>query len=361
LLNRAVNGLPAKDRDAIVLRYLQGMSLAEVGGAMGVSEGAAKVRVFRALEKLRARFARRGVDLSPEALSVTLLTHALQTAPATMAKLAAATAQTALAGSLNLLTSTSAAVSIARGALHMIRLSALKVPLIVTAVAASIVVSSYVVVAQVASRNPTATTSPTTIPTAAAQTAGATISGNPSALPNLHLKLGWNNQSYDVPPPAMLPDAMRQSREFRDWESVGDARTLAWNAPDGSRYVADCVGRVRDAASNRISPLIPHLSRFRPDGTLEIATNNSVGLAPADWTLFAPDGKTKVLRVTNRLNGLPGTPFIQYVEFYTPDGTAVARKYQANSLGVVYLEWFYKPNGDIDHWNGTSALDKAPR
>jgi RNA polymerase sigma factor (sigma-70 family) len=348
LLNRAVNSLASKDRDAVVLRYLEGRSLAEVGTAMGVSEGAAKVRVSRAIAKLRSYFARRGVGaLTGETLSALLLARAIERSPAATAKLAAA------AGTANALTSTSAAVSIAKGALQMIRLSSLKVPLIATVAAASVIVGSYVVVAQVVGRNSNSTATPSA--------AGATTQSAIAAkLPNLHLTLAWNNQPYDVPPPALLPDAMRQSREFRDWESVGDARTLSWSASDGTRYVADCMGMVIDPETKQRTPMIPHVSRFRPDGTLESSTNITTGLQPVEWTLFAADGKTKLLGVTNRTNGLPGTPFIQYVSFYNPDGTT-ARKYQANSLGMVYLEWFYKPNGDIDHWNGTSALDKAPR
>ncbi len=344
LLNRAVNSLATKDRDAVVLRYLEGRSLAEVGTAMGVSEGAAKVRVARAVAKLRSYFARRGgVTLSADALGAMLLARAITVAPTQIASIATTTATTAGA-----ITSTTAGTMIAKGAMSMIRISTIKIPLMATAAAAGIIVCSYVVLTQVAIRN------------AGAAPAATTQSATAATLPNLHLTLGWNNQTYDVPPPAMLPDAMRQTREFRRWEVVGDVRTLTWTAGDGTRFVADCMGMVIDGATGQRTPMIPKVSRFRADGTLENSTNNSVGLQPSEWTLYAADGTTKVLGVTNRLNGLPGTPFIQYVSFYNPDGTT-ARKYQANSLGVVYLEWFYKPNGDIDHWNGTSKLDKAPR
>jgi len=238
----------------------------------------------------------------------------------------------------------------------MIRISALKIPLIATAAAAGIIVGSYVLVAPVAGRN-AGSPGPGTV----ARTPGASTQSSAAAsLPKLHLTLGWNNQTYDVPPPPLMPDAMRQTREFRDWESVGDARALAWMADDGTRYVADCVGMVIDPATKQRTPMIRRVSRFRADGTLAMYCNYSADPTPVEWMLMAADGKTRVLAVTNRTNGKPGTPFIQYVEFYNPDGTT-ARKYQANSLGVVYLEWFYKPNGDIDHWNGTSALDKAPR
>ena len=61
LLNDALAKLSGADRDAILLRYFHQQSLREVGMRMGVSEEAAKQRVFRAVEKLRSWFARRGL------------------------------------------------------------------------------------------------------------------------------------------------------------------------------------------------------------------------------------------------------------------------------------------------------------
>ena len=64
VLDDAISKLGAKDRDAIVLRYFENKSLVEVGAAMGTGEDAAKMRVSRALEKLRKIFSKRGVRLS---------------------------------------------------------------------------------------------------------------------------------------------------------------------------------------------------------------------------------------------------------------------------------------------------------
>ena len=61
LLNDALARLSGADRDAILLRYFHRQSLREVGMRMGVSEEAAKQRVFRAVEKLRSWFAGRGL------------------------------------------------------------------------------------------------------------------------------------------------------------------------------------------------------------------------------------------------------------------------------------------------------------
>jgi RNA polymerase sigma-70 factor (ECF subfamily) len=49
----ALAALPARDREVLVLRYLEGLSTAEVAGVLGLGEGAVKMRQLRALERLR--------------------------------------------------------------------------------------------------------------------------------------------------------------------------------------------------------------------------------------------------------------------------------------------------------------------
>lgn len=64
--------LPEADRRALVLRYLEGRGLRETGELLGLSENTARMRVARALEKLRAALERRGVRGSVAALGVSL-------------------------------------------------------------------------------------------------------------------------------------------------------------------------------------------------------------------------------------------------------------------------------------------------
>jgi RNA polymerase sigma-70 factor (ECF subfamily) len=54
-LLRAVLTLSFKDRQAIYLHYFDGLTFAEVGEVIGVSEIAARVRVHRALQRLRGQ------------------------------------------------------------------------------------------------------------------------------------------------------------------------------------------------------------------------------------------------------------------------------------------------------------------
>lgn len=85
LLDGAMAELGARDRDAVVLRFFNEKSLAEVGVALGTSEDAAKMRVSRALEKLRKLFLRRGVSLTTTSIAGALAANAVQAAPAKLA------------------------------------------------------------------------------------------------------------------------------------------------------------------------------------------------------------------------------------------------------------------------------------
>ena len=92
VLNDAIAGLREEDRNAIVLRFLQGKGYREVAAALGGTEEAAQMRVSRALEKLRKIFAKRGVALSAVALGAIMTAHGTQAAPAGLAAVVAATA-----------------------------------------------------------------------------------------------------------------------------------------------------------------------------------------------------------------------------------------------------------------------------
>ena len=71
-LNQALDALSTKDRDALLLRFFEARPFAEVGRSLGVSEDAAKVRVGRAVEKLRGFFRKKGFVLGAAALASAL-------------------------------------------------------------------------------------------------------------------------------------------------------------------------------------------------------------------------------------------------------------------------------------------------
>lgn len=89
-LDELVARLRDDDRRAVLLRFYQRKSMAEVGAALGVSEDAAKKRVAKAVERLRALFAHRGLApgglaLSTPALAATLLANTTHAAPTSAA------------------------------------------------------------------------------------------------------------------------------------------------------------------------------------------------------------------------------------------------------------------------------------
>ncbi len=84
-LDEVLGELKERERMAILLRYFEKRSLAEVGAKLALSETAARSCVDRALEKMRAQFARRGVTSTSAALGVVLAGQAAGAAPAGLA------------------------------------------------------------------------------------------------------------------------------------------------------------------------------------------------------------------------------------------------------------------------------------
>lgn len=104
ILDEVLDELKDEDRHALLLRFFEQRSLAQVAAALGIAEDAARKRTSRALDQLRGMLARRGVHSTTEALSTAFKSHALMAAPAglvaavTAAALAASSASAATVG-----------------------------------------------------------------------------------------------------------------------------------------------------------------------------------------------------------------------------------------------------------------------
>jgi RNA polymerase sigma factor (sigma-70 family) len=85
ILDDSISRLRSRDRDALLLRFYQQKEMAEVAAALGVSEGAAKIRIVRAIEKLRAVLRRRGITVPADALGAVMLSDITHAAPPTFA------------------------------------------------------------------------------------------------------------------------------------------------------------------------------------------------------------------------------------------------------------------------------------
>jgi RNA polymerase sigma factor (sigma-70 family) len=95
ILDQVMGELSVGDRDAVALRFFEGRPFADIGGALRLTEDAARKRVERALDKLHALLARRGVKSTAAALGLALEN---QTGVAAPAGLAASVTGAALAG-----------------------------------------------------------------------------------------------------------------------------------------------------------------------------------------------------------------------------------------------------------------------
>lgn len=82
LLDDALDALTETDRKAVLLRFFEDKSLADVGKVLGVSADAAQKRVSRAVEQMRAFFSQRGIATGTVAVTALLAANSAKAAPA---------------------------------------------------------------------------------------------------------------------------------------------------------------------------------------------------------------------------------------------------------------------------------------
>jgi len=95
VIDAALLDLKEGDRDALLLRFFHSHTFAEVGDSLGLSENAARMRVDRAVGKLRDVLTRRGIKSTAAALGTVIATQLATAAPGA---LAASVTTAALAG-----------------------------------------------------------------------------------------------------------------------------------------------------------------------------------------------------------------------------------------------------------------------
>jgi RNA polymerase sigma factor (sigma-70 family) len=61
IIDEAMDELSERDREAVLLRFFENLSLAEIGAKFSLSPDAARMRIDRALDKLRGALAKRGI------------------------------------------------------------------------------------------------------------------------------------------------------------------------------------------------------------------------------------------------------------------------------------------------------------
>ncbi len=91
LLDDVLHELGEMDRTAVLLRHVEQRPFADIGARLGMSENAARMRVDRAMEKLRTRLARRGVTSTSSVLVSTLAGASTSVVPPGLATTVAST------------------------------------------------------------------------------------------------------------------------------------------------------------------------------------------------------------------------------------------------------------------------------
>ncbi len=81
-LDEAMNHLPERDRNAILLRFFEKQDLRQIGATLGVSDDAAQKCVARAIDKLRGILEGQEIKVSAASLGAVLMTNAVNAAPA---------------------------------------------------------------------------------------------------------------------------------------------------------------------------------------------------------------------------------------------------------------------------------------
>lgn len=128
LLDEGLAQLGEKDRQAVLLRFFENKSLAEVGGSLGTGEDTARMRISRALEKLRRYFLKRGVAVPAAVMAGIISANSIQAAPVALTKSITAVAMTkgvAASGST---------ITLINGALKLMTWTKIKITVVVGAI-----------------------------------------------------------------------------------------------------------------------------------------------------------------------------------------------------------------------------------
>jgi hypothetical protein len=152
-LEEMVRKLRTSEREIVLLRFYEQRSFAEIAQMIGITEDAARKRVSRSDEALRAMLSRRGVSMPATALGALLVVETVMPAPPAVAAVVSANSIAAVAGGT---------ASLAKGA--MIVMAWTKTKLAFAAAAAAILlIAGAGVVLDIASTRATVS-NPTTQP-----------------------------------------------------------------------------------------------------------------------------------------------------------------------------------------------------
>ena len=196
LLDGELNRLATLDRDAVVLRFFQDRSFAEIGAELGLTEEAARKRVTRALDRLRGRLSRNKDSLTCGLLATAIGSYAVLAVPSHVS-----------AGMIAASVGSPAphCLSLAKGALKMLTYTKAK---LVAAVAASVILGAtgVVLIADTPASQPTSGTlivGPQEAQSPAPAVSAPAVPAAPApAVSQVAVGGGAGANPFDAPPPS---------------------------------------------------------------------------------------------------------------------------------------------------------------
>jgi len=141
-LNGMIDSLGSRYKDAVLCYFIQGKSQKETAAELGCSEDAVRMRISRALKKMRKLLKKKGVSVPAAALTSFLAQRALEAAPSGLTVSCHAASMAALAGNA---AAFSKALLISEGVIQMMMWAKIKMAAVV--VTATAIVSTGVPVA----------------------------------------------------------------------------------------------------------------------------------------------------------------------------------------------------------------------
>jgi hypothetical protein len=135
VLDEALGRLAEKERQAIVVRYLEGKTTCEAGQLLGISAAAVEKRLQRGVRKLRGLFARKGFVVPAAGVVAVMVVESAQAAPTGLAENVVGVTSDANAS----------AVRIAKGAMAIRRMAMLKMAAVVAVALVSVVWAGVVI------------------------------------------------------------------------------------------------------------------------------------------------------------------------------------------------------------------------
>lgn len=308
LLDEALATLGVGERDAVILRYLQGREFADIAAELGTTGVTVRKRLSRGLARLRQFFARRGITMQSAAMSAVLVSLA-KPAPAhlTATCVTAATAGGTVAGG--------AAAGLVKTASTMTAWANLKVGVVVLLVAV-LSIAAIPAIVRILHAGTNIRTFNTIQPVSAGAPLGTNLvmdNGFEPSVERVIAATGTANRILELDTGRLLPISDADAaRAPQDWTEVVSGAVGAGFAPERP-LVTDCtISPTDDADSDRVRAWqASNVSPPKPTGRPPLAM--SFRSQPGgQFLMLTPSGRAGILQVL----GL------------TPDQSGVRVRYQ---------------------------------